>query len=82
VGVIIRQAEIRRFKTIGFFCLFSFVPQWIGLGSMHVLTGIAFITLAIAVVGYVGIDLLLGQCLEIGLRMIASTGGEHGVDVA
>ena len=78
MGVIIRQAEIRGFKTIGFLCLFRFVPQWIRLSGMHVLIGIAFITLAVAVIGDVGIDLPLGQRFEVGLRMISSIGGDHG----
>lgn len=51
MGAIICQAEIRRFKTIGFFGLLRFVSQWIGFGGMQVLIGVAFITLAIAVVG-------------------------------
>ena len=80
--MIVCQMEISRFKALCLFCLPDFVPQWIGLGRMHVLIGIAFIALAIAIIGYISVDFLLDQGFEIGLRIIARIGGDHGIGVA
>lgn len=53
-----------------------------GMGGMHALIGIALAPLAIAVVGDIGIDVLLGQGLEVGFRMVARIGGDHGIGAA
>jgi hypothetical protein len=77
VRVIGCQGEVRRLETVGLFYWLGFVPERVRLGSMHMLIGIAFIPLAVTVVGHIGIDVLLRQCLEVGVRMVAGISGNR-----
>ena len=77
VRMIRRQMEIGRLEALGLFRLLCLVPERIRLGGMHILIRIPFVTLAIAVVGNVGINLPRFQFLQIGVRMIAGICGRR-----
>ena len=69
------EGKILRPITLVGFLRVRLVVEWIGFLLVPALVLEAFITLAHAVVGNQGVDVRLGQFLEVALRVVAGIGG-------
>ncbi len=79
VAIVMGQCEVGVAVEFGLgCCLGAFVPERIGLAAVDILISIALITLAIAVVGDVGVYPVFAKFLEVGFGVVACICAERG----